>query len=137
MNQNPLADLPKVDNMFIVLLPPASEVCEGYVFTGVCLSTGVSAALHAEIHLPPEPEADTHPEQTHPLCSACWDMVNKRAVCIPLEWILVDFLNLIYFSIDYSRESRILMRGCQEPKLVCSPSPFPSLEHQTCGPTHC
>ena len=23
-----------------VLLPPANEVCEGYVFTGVCLSTG-------------------------------------------------------------------------------------------------
>ena len=22
------------------LLPPANEVCEGYVFTGVCLSTG-------------------------------------------------------------------------------------------------
>ena len=84
---------------------------------------GVSAALHAEIHLPPEPEADTHPEQTHPVCSACWDMVNKRAVCIPLEWILVDFLNLIYFGIDYSGESRIFMRGCQEPKLVCSPSP--------------
>ena len=24
----------------IIFLPPASEVCEGYVFTGVCLSTG-------------------------------------------------------------------------------------------------
>ena len=24
----------------LVLLPPANEVCEGYVFTGVCLSTG-------------------------------------------------------------------------------------------------
>ena len=23
-----------------ILLPPANEVCEGYVFTGVCLSTG-------------------------------------------------------------------------------------------------
>ena len=23
-----------------MLLPPANEVCEGYVFTGVCLSTG-------------------------------------------------------------------------------------------------
>ena len=23
-----------------LLLPPANEVCEGYVFTGVCLSTG-------------------------------------------------------------------------------------------------
>ena len=24
----------------IILLSPAKEVCEGYVFTGVCLSTG-------------------------------------------------------------------------------------------------
>ena len=24
----------------LLLLPPANEVCEGYVFTGVCLSTG-------------------------------------------------------------------------------------------------
>ena len=28
-----------------VLLPPANEVCEGYVFTGVCLSTGGHAWL--------------------------------------------------------------------------------------------
>ena len=48
------------------------------------------------------PQADTtltdtlgrHPPgQTHPLCSACWDMVNKRAVCILLECTLV-FLNI-------------------------------------------
>ena len=26
----------------------------------------------------------------HPLCSACWDTVNKRAVYIPLECILVS-----------------------------------------------
>ena len=24
----------------VLLLPPSNEVCEGYVFTGVCLSTG-------------------------------------------------------------------------------------------------
>ena len=24
----------------VIFLPPANEVCEGYVFTGVCLSTG-------------------------------------------------------------------------------------------------
>ena len=37
-----------------LLLPPANEVCEGYVFTGVCLSAGgVSAPLHAGIHSPP------------------------------------------------------------------------------------
>ena len=28
-----------VSSVVIVLLPPASEVCEGYDFTGVCLST--------------------------------------------------------------------------------------------------
>ena len=30
-----------------LLLPPANVVCEGYVFTGVCLSTGGSASVHA------------------------------------------------------------------------------------------
>ena len=28
-----------------ILLPPANEVCEGYVFTGVCLSTGGACVL--------------------------------------------------------------------------------------------
>ena len=51
------------------LLPPANEVCEGYVFTGVCLSTGGC--------LPRCLWADT-PRQTPPghpplLPSACWD----------------------------------------------------------------
>ena len=31
-------------------LPPANVVCEGYVFTGVCLSTGGSASVHARIY---------------------------------------------------------------------------------------
>ena len=76
------------DNIAELLLPPANEVCEGNVFTGVCLSGGgMSAPLHAGIHLPwtrgrhPSPWADTP--------SACWDTVNKRAVRIPLEFILV------------------------------------------------
>ena len=30
-----------------LLLPPANEVCEGYVFTGVCLSMGVGVILFA------------------------------------------------------------------------------------------
>ena len=30
-----------------VLLPPSNEVCEGYVFTGVCLFTGVRVACVA------------------------------------------------------------------------------------------
>ena len=46
--------------------------CEGYVFTGVCLSTGgvgVSVSVHAGIHPPGAdtlPGADTPPEQTPP-----------------------------------------------------------------------
>ena len=48
-----------------ILLPPANEVCEGYVFTGAYLSMGgVSAPLHAGIH-PLGPEADT-PWARHP-----------------------------------------------------------------------
>ena len=58
-------------------LPPANEVCEGYVFTDVCLSTGeVSAPLHAGIHTPSgrrqplrgrHPPGSRHPpEQTPP-----------------------------------------------------------------------
>ena len=85
------------------LLPPANEVCEGYVYTSVCLSTGrVSAThttppeqtppcpVHAGIHTHPLPSACW---DTHPLPSECWDTVklllNKRAVRIPLECILV------------------------------------------------
>ena len=30
-----------------ILLPPANEVCEGYVFTGVCLSTGGGGDVRA------------------------------------------------------------------------------------------
>ena len=42
-------------------LPPANEVCEGYVFTRVCHSVhkAGSAPVHAEMHThPPGPEAD-------------------------------------------------------------------------------
>ena len=59
-----------------------------------CLSVhrgrGMSAPLHAGIHPPGQipPQADT-PRHRPPLRSACWDMVNKRSVRIPLECILV------------------------------------------------
>ena len=79
---------------FRLLLPPANEVCEGYVFTCVCHSVhgGVSASMHAGI--PPQeqtplqgadppqsrhpPRADTSREQTPPLCSACWEIQSTR-----------------------------------------------------------
>ena len=109
-------DVRFVSFVVVGFLSPANKVCEGYVFTGVCLSTGrVSAPLHAGIHTPwtdmpwahtplgthppgrlpwaDTPQADcpghTPPGQTPPLHSACWDTVNKWAVRIPLECILV------------------------------------------------
>ena len=52
-----------------ILLPPANEVCEGYVFTGVCLSTGWGGGVcpiacwdtppGTRGRHPPGPEADT------------------------------------------------------------------------------
>ena len=45
-------------------LQPANEVCEGYVFTGVCLSTGGSASLHAWIR----PLGRHTPKQWHAYC---------------------------------------------------------------------
>ena len=115
------------------LLPPATNLRQGNVFTRVChfVHTGVSATPPGRHHpsgqtLPradtpwadtplgihplwvDTPWADTSPAQcmlgyTHtpaqcmlgytPLCSACWDTVNKWAVCIPLECILVTVRN--------------------------------------------
>ena len=69
-----------------------------------CLSVhrGVSAPLHALIHTPPgqvHPPGQVTPRQVHPQCmlgytptplhSACCDTVNKWAVRIQLECILV------------------------------------------------
>ena len=63
------------------LLPPANEVCEGYVFTPVCHSVhrGVSASVHAGIPHPPgsrpsmarqSPLArQTHPGKADPPCA--------------------------------------------------------------------
>ena len=76
----------------IQYLPPANEVYEGYVFTGVCLSKGVCLPLvwGCLQHTPPR---QTPPAQCMlgytPLPSTCWDMVNKRAVRIPLGCFLV------------------------------------------------
>ena len=89
----------------VSLLPPANEVCEGYVFTGVCLSTrgdvclwsrGVSATplgRHPQADTPPDqtPHPTRHPTRADnpPTPSEGSDTVNKRAVRIPLECILV------------------------------------------------
>ena len=47
------------NQMALVFLPPANEVCEGNVFTGVCLSTG--SGVH-----PPMTRGRHPPEQTPP-----------------------------------------------------------------------
>ena len=80
----------------LTLLPPATKLRQGNVFTPVCHSVhrvGVSAT---------HPWADTpqgrcpSPAQCMlgytPPHSACWDAVNKRAVRILLECILVCLL---------------------------------------------
>ena len=64
-----------------IFLPPANEGCEGYVLTGVCLSTGrgegvwVSASCPRGVSATPPtpPWADTTPWADTPLPSACWD----------------------------------------------------------------
>ena len=48
------------ENQLSLYLPPANQVCEGYVFTGVCLSTGGCLP-----HTHPGPEADP-PRQAPP-----------------------------------------------------------------------
>ena len=56
-------------------LPPATKLRQGNIFTPVCQS------FRSRSH----PLGQTPPQADTPLCSACWDMVNKRAVCILLE----------------------------------------------------
>ena len=76
------------------------------------LHLSVSHSVHRGIHSPGRytppprqvhpPGRYTHlgryPQQVHPLCSACRDTVNKRAVRIPLECILVH-LSVILFTV--------------------------------------
>ena len=78
----------KLKSTHFHLLPPANEVCEGHVFTSVCLSGGEGvSATHPQDQkqTPPSLEADT------PLPVQCMfgDMGNKRAVRTLLEYILV------------------------------------------------
>ena len=99
------------------LLPPANEVCEGYVFTGVCLSTGGLWQTPPWADHPPPlgrhpttgptiPHwADTPQPDPLPLCSACWDTVNKRVVRIPLECILVNTM----LNFDIGRNAKRYM----------------------------
>ena len=78
---------PVLSEQNIELLPPANEVCEGYVFTPVCRSFCSQGGVQVQVH----PQAGTPPlGQVHPPGhSACWNTVNNRAVRIPLECILI------------------------------------------------
>ena len=77
-------------------LPPANEVCEGYVFTGVCLSTGGRAWLLRGVCMvaPGGGLCVVAPRGRAWLLGGRawffrWDTVNERAVRILLECILV------------------------------------------------
>ena len=83
--------------MYALWLPPANEVCEGYVFIGVFLSIGGMSASGVSA-IPPgrhpplpgiQPPGRPPPGQTPSLPSACYHTVNKWVVCISLECILV------------------------------------------------
>ena len=67
------------------LLPPANKVCEGYVFTSVCLSTGGggSASVHTLRGDTPAPQS----RHTPPAQCMLGDTANKRAVRILLELV--------------------------------------------------
>ena len=72
-------------------LPSANEVCEGYVFTGVCLSVHEGSPWQRPpVHRPPV-DRDP-PGQRLPLDR---DNGNERAVRILLECILVFYFHTI------------------------------------------
>ena len=100
-----------------ILLPPATKLRQGNVFTPVCHSAyrggvyqtppGQTSPLGrhplgsyplGRHHLRQTPLADTppadppadNPQDRHPTGSACWDTVNKWSVHILLECILVS-----------------------------------------------
>ena len=93
-------------------LPPANEVCEGYVFTSVCLSTVGECLPHCMLgYTPHQDQRQTPPPSRHPPESRhpprirhtppqCMlgDMGNKQVVHILLECILVwMILTLSYY----------------------------------------
>ena len=58
------------------LLPPANEVCQGYVFTPVCQSFCSQAGVPGQVH----PQAGTPPGQVHPPFRYPWAGTPPGAV---------------------------------------------------------
>ena len=85
---------------FLLFLPPGNEVCEGNVFTDVCLSTGGGACV-----------AGGHAWQGHPWqggirgrgCAWQERWPLQRVVRILLEFILVFFHFIPYFRVMSSK----------------------------------
>ena len=76
-------------------LPPANEVCEGYVFTGVCLSTRgclthcmlgytpLTGTPPGEVHSPGQtPPGRYTPAWSDTPASECWDTNTPPAQCM-------------------------------------------------------
>ena len=96
----------------------------------VCSHGGVISPLHAGIH----PTGQMSPWADTPLRSACWDTVNKRAVLILLECILVQLVsitnllllkvnkntnitNFVYYGktpIEYMNQTKTKVEGCAQ-----------------------
>ena len=71
----------RVKKSFVVLLPPANEVCEGYVFTPVCQSfCSQGGGVPRQVQPPTSPRVGTPPGQVHPPdrytpgSKACWEI---------------------------------------------------------------
>ena len=83
---------------FPKFLPPATKLRQGNFFTPGCHSVhrGGVCHTHSSGIRDRHPPGQTPPGQTHPLRSACWDTVHKRAVHILLECILVYIIKTLF-----------------------------------------
>ena len=102
---------------FPILLPPATKLGQGYVFTRVCDSVhswrggGMSASLHAGIH-PPRGTRGRHPRARHPPPQCMLgDTGNKGAICILLEYNLVTGCNEVVAKVMFLHVCVILSIG--------------------------
>ena len=110
-----------------ILLPPANEVCEGYVFTRVCqsfCSRGGSASVHAGIPPPTADPPGTHPQHTPssgtppsgtppthtpplapPQCRACWEIRSMRGRYASYWNAILLFLKSIFATVNQYKAS--------------------------------